>query len=88
MLSGKCILWCGISILFVCYWSMATMDHDNSEEYSDAIEGDMLLTRKQIRMLYSEHLFRNGRIDIAAHWPNNVVPYEIDTEKYGNISLF
>lgn len=51
-----------------------------AEELSGQFEGDIVLTEEQEDVLVKGR--RNGMINLARRWPNNVVPYDIVEEHF------
>lgn len=51
---------------------------NNAEELEGAFQGDMIITEDELNIF-------NGRIDKNLRWPNNTVPYFIDSTFFSKI---
>lgn len=53
----------------------------NYEEISGKVQGDLDLTPEQYRALFEPITQRNGLVNVARRWPDNIVPYEFSNQQ-------
>ena len=61
--------------------SLRILTNENQKQSpkgNEVIIGDMILTQEQYELMYGEDT-RSGIPDVFKRWPNNRLPYEIDS---------